>query len=80
MNDAGYQNKRVDWILESGNKLNPKDAAPLWKEFQKIISDDQPCSFLYWYANIIGYNNRVKNIKSNIWDSYNQISEWWLSR
>jgi peptide/nickel transport system substrate-binding protein len=79
MNDPGFRNKRVDELIQKGNKLKPLEAAPCWKEFQEIIHDEQPCTFLYWYANIIGYNNRVKNLKSNIWDSYNQITSWWLS-
>jgi len=79
MNDAGYQNKQVDRLIETANNLDRKLSAPYWKEFQRMIFDDQPCAFLYWYPNIIGYNKRVKNVKSNIWDSYNQISNWWLS-
>ena len=80
MNDPGFQNKRVDELIEAGNKVNQKDAAPYWKEFQEIIHDEQPCTFLYWYANIIGYNKRIHNLQSNIWDPYNQISLWWLSK
>ena len=80
MNDPGFQNKRVDEIIIAANKLSQKDAAPYWKEFQEIIHDEQPCTFLYWYANVIGYNKRVHNLQSNIWDPYNQISLWWLSK
>ena len=76
LNDAGYRNKRVDEILEIVSKQNYLKSAPYFKELQKILYDDEPCTFLYWYSNIIGYNKKLRNVKSNIWDSYNQISEW----
>ncbi|HQJ76209.1 MAG TPA: ABC transporter substrate-binding protein [Bacteroidota bacterium] len=76
LNDAGYRSKRADEILEEISKQNYLKSATLFKELQKIIYDDEPCTFLYWYSNIIGYNKHLKNVKSNIWDSYNQISEW----
>jgi peptide/nickel transport system substrate-binding protein len=77
LNDPGFQNKRVDELLElADNTVNLKDSAPYWKEFQEIINEEQPCTFLYWYALIIGHNTRIKNVKSNIWDSYNHIWEW----
>lgn len=78
LNDAGYQNKRVDELLDITSKLEPLKAAPYFKEIQKILYEDNPCTFLYWYSNIIGYNKKIKNIKSTIWDPYNQISEWWI--
>jgi peptide/nickel transport system substrate-binding protein len=78
-NVSGFQNKRVDELIHlADNVKNIKDAAPYWKEFQAIIHEEQPVTFLYWFANIIGVNKRIRNCKSNIWDSYNHIWEWWV--
>jgi peptide/nickel transport system substrate-binding protein len=78
-NDPGFQNKRIDELLSIINGIEDvKNAAPYLYEFQEIIHDEEPCSFLYWWANIIGVNKRVQNVKSNIWDPFNHIWEWWL--
>jgi peptide/nickel transport system substrate-binding protein len=78
MNDAGFQNKRVDYLIDKINISDRKEAIPFLKEFQEILHEEQPCTFLYWYSNIIGYNKRLKNVNPNILDFYNDISVWQL--
>jgi peptide/nickel transport system substrate-binding protein len=79
LNDPGYQNIRVDELISLiNNAKDLRDAAPYLKEFQEIIHNDEPVTFLYWWANIIGVSKRVQNVKSNIWDPYNHIWEWWI--
>jgi len=76
MNDAGFQNKRIDYLIDKINILNKKEAIPLLKEFQEILHEEQPCTFLYWYSNIIGYNKRLIGVNPTIIDFYNDICLW----
>lgn len=65
-NFASYQNKEADRILdEISRERNPDRLNNLYKQFQKIIYEDQPVTFMYWVDNIVVYNSRIKNININ---------------
>jgi peptide/nickel transport system substrate-binding protein len=76
MNDAGFQNKKADYLIDNIYISSREDAVPLLKKFQEIIHEEQPCTFLYWYSNIIGYNKKLKGVNPNILGFYNDISVW----
>ena len=76
MNDVGFQNERVDFLIDNINVSDKIEAITLYKEFQEILHEEQPCTFLYWYSNIIGYNQRLKGVNPNILDFYNDICNW----
>lgn len=79
MNFAGYQNSEADKImLELEKKLSPEDYKSLMKKFQQVISEDQPVTFLYWFDNIVCYNQRIKNITINPFGPIQRIWEWRL--
>lgn len=79
MNFAGYQSNEADKIiLELEKKHSHNDYVDLMKRFQKIISEDQPVTFLYWFDNVICYNNRIKDITINSFGSIQRIWEWRL--
>ncbi len=66
LNVQSYSNKQIDKLLDEieqspGNeKLND-----LYKQFQEIIHNDEPVTFLYWIDNITAHNKRIKNIDIN---------------
>jgi peptide/nickel transport system substrate-binding protein len=79
LNFAGYQSSEADRILlELEKKHSKKDYIELMKSFQRIISEDQPVTFLYWFDNIICHNRRIKNITINPFGSVQRIWEWRL--
>lgn len=79
-NASGYVNPRIDELNELGQtKLNREDAAPYWKEFQKIIYDDVPFVPMFWSNRIIGFNKRVLNETPDILSPYINLDKWSLS-
>jgi len=81
LNFTGYQNKEVDNIIDDLNKrLTAHQKIEKYKEFQKIIYEDQPVVFLYWTDNIVVYNNRIKNITLNPYGSLQKLWEWRLEK
>lgn len=79
MNFVGYQSKEIDKIiLELEKKQSQKDYINLMKKFQQVISEDQPVTFLYWFDNVVCYNNRITNITINPFGSIQRIWEWRL--
>mgnify|MGYP001278402433 CR=1 FL=1 len=66
MNFCGYQNKNADKILDEIEKTSSTDKKnKLCKEFENILYQDQPVTFLYWIDNIVAYNNKIHDIDVN---------------
>ena len=81
MNLVGYQNKSVDKLLdEMGKKNSEKRMNELYFQFQKIIHEDEPVTFLYWMDDIVGYNKRIKNIDINPLSIIQKCWNWSISK
>jgi peptide/nickel transport system substrate-binding protein len=76
-NLVSFQNRRVDEILK-GAKLVQKetDHAAAWKEFQVILYDEQPCTFLYWMNGLVAVNKRIKGTDIGILGTLHHAWEW----
>ncbi|MCX6168340.1 MAG: ABC transporter substrate-binding protein [Ignavibacteriales bacterium] len=65
-NVCNFRNPEIDKILEKlETKITDTERHELLKRFQKIVSDEQPVVFLFWIDNMVGFNNRIKNIPIN---------------
>ncbi len=77
LNLVNYQNRKADEILlRLEGKIHPEEKNKLYKEFQKIMHEDQPVSFMYWIDNITAYNNRIKNVNVNPLGFIHHCWEW----
>lgn len=77
LNFVSYQNKKADKIMEELTVHLPKDRQKeLYYQFQEIIHKDQPVTFLYWMADIVGINKRVKNINITPLGAITHCWEW----
>ncbi len=80
-NLAGFRNKRVDEILAATQSFRKEsDGAPLWKEFQVIVHNEQPYTFLFWIHNIVAVNNRLKNTHIGELGVTHKAWEWTVSQ
>ena len=78
-NLTGFRNARVDQLLASARSLAREvDGADLWKEFQVILHDEQPCTFLYWINSIVGVNTRVKGTNVGVLGTTHKAWEWYV--
>jgi peptide/nickel transport system substrate-binding protein len=81
LNFASYNSAEVDRLLDQlETKINNKRKNELIKEFQEIIHKDEPVTFLYWTANIIVYNTRIKNLKITPYGVLVHCWEWTLNQ
>jgi len=77
LNFSTYRNTEKDAILDSLQlRLNEFEKIKLYREFQKIIYDDEPETFLYWFDNIIAYNNRISKINFSVLGLVKNAWEW----
>ena len=79
-NAASYQNRHVDSLIYLAASLPDLHAAgSIYRELQKIIYYDQPVTFLYWYDNIVGINNRLHGTHVDILSPYHRYYDWYIS-
>lgn len=66
LNVQSYSNKDIDKILDE-IETSPRQEVlnSLYKQFQEIIHNDEPVTFLYWIDDITAHNKRIKNIDIN---------------
>ncbi len=77
LNFASYQNKSVDKILDQLEKKGSvNEQAKLYQQFQELIHQDEPITFLYWIDNIVAYNNKISGINVNPLGAIHNCWEW----
>ncbi len=63
-NHIAYKNLRVDKILEDYRReFDPKKRIELYREFQKILQDDQPYTFLFTPKSISAVSRRFRGVE-----------------
>jgi peptide/nickel transport system substrate-binding protein len=76
-NLTGFRDARIDRILAAARTLKAEtDGAPLWKEFQEIVGEEQPCTFLYWINSIVAVNRRVHGTHIGVLGTMHRAWEW----
>ncbi len=78
-NAASYQNKIVDsLIIVAASSSDVHLAGPVFKTLHRMIYEDQPVTYLYWYDNIVGINERVKGTNVDILSPYHRYYDWYI--
>jgi peptide/nickel transport system substrate-binding protein len=76
-NFTSYNNPEVDALIKKGLATpNPAEAAPIWREMQAKIYEDQPYMFLWWMDEIIAINNRFEDYEINLLSPLNNLQRW----
>jgi len=76
-NIVSYRSARVDSLLDKARTLVDRRAAePLWHEFQKIIVEDSPYTFLFAQERLAAVNRRVRHVKMDVRSWLVNITEW----
>jgi len=66
-NFSSYKNKKVDSLIDEGvTMLNRKKAKEIWGEFQKVVYDEQPYSFLIVPNVISAFYKRVRGADEGV--------------
>jgi peptide/nickel transport system substrate-binding protein len=79
-NFVSYRNARVDELMEKGRTIvDRRNAKSLWHEFQKIIVDDCPYTFLFVPERLAAVNQRVQGVKMDVRSHLATIHEWWIA-
>lgn len=76
-NYVGYVNPEMDRLLDEGLKETDKEKRKeIYAEVQKIISDDVPYLFVYFYNSVSAVPADLKNFKPNPTQANNTWNVW----
>jgi peptide/nickel transport system substrate-binding protein len=76
-NFTNYCNADVDKLIAQGLQTpDPRDAAPIWREVQAKIYEDQPYLFLWWMDELVAVHERFDNYNINVLSNLHNLHEW----
>lgn len=77
MNVVGYDNPRVTALIESARAQRTRDAAArYWQAVGRLVAQDRPYAFLYYYDVLVGVNERVQNTRIDTYGVYQNLYAW----
>jgi peptide/nickel transport system substrate-binding protein len=77
---VGHCNPEVDQLLEQLPRIvDRRQALPLWQRYQRLISRDQPYTFLYFQQRREGISDRLRNVSPDARGDWVGVREWWIA-
>ena len=78
-NHISYSNPRVDRILEEyRHEFDPQRRIELYREFQQILSEEQPYTFLFVNKSVAAVQRRLRGIE--VFPSGIRPIDWWVPK
>jgi peptide/nickel transport system substrate-binding protein len=78
-NHISYKNARVDKILEDYRReFDPNKRVELYREFQEILNEEQPYTFLFARKSVSGVQRRFRGVE--VYPAGLRSQEWWVPR
>jgi peptide/nickel transport system substrate-binding protein len=76
-NSSAFQNAQLDKVVSKlTGPLPEAEQKKLWQEYQRILSNEQPRTFLYYYNELEGFNRRVKNVRLSLLATLGNMYDW----
>lgn len=76
---AGIQSPELDRILRALRETMDREAAlPLWREYQEVLREEQPYTFLYFPDRLDGVNRRIQGAVMDARGDLVNLPEWWI--
>jgi len=80
-NSISFQSARADELIELNRReFNPQKRAEYMKEFQEILHEEQPYTFLYVPMTNFSYHKRFRGVEIYPFRPGYDPSEWWVPR
>jgi peptide/nickel transport system substrate-binding protein len=76
-NYPNYSNPKVDELIGKGlSTPDPAEAAPIWREMQALIYDDQAYLFLFSRNEFVAIDSRFENTSIDILSEFHHLERW----
>ncbi len=78
-NYPSFCNPKADSLMQLAlTTLDREEARPLWDEYQRIIHEEQPYTFLYYLEERVGVNGRLEGIEADARGHLISVADWWI--
>lgn len=76
-NSSAFRSARLDAIVSELTGPLPRDREQeLWKNYQQILHEEQPRSFLYYYDELEGFRRRVHEVRPSMFATLANMYDW----
>lgn len=76
---SGTENPDLDRLLDTlQSVVDRKAAKPLWDEYQRLLAEVQPYTFLYFVRRIAAVRNSVHGVHVDRRGEWVSVRDWWL--
>jgi peptide/nickel transport system substrate-binding protein len=77
---AGYANPRADSLIERVQfARNRAEATPIYRELQRLLREEQPWTFLYYYSDLVLVRDRLQGVEMDIRGALVSVHDWWVT-
>jgi len=77
---SGTLRPDIDTLLEEiPLTVDRADAIPMWREYQQLMIDEQPYTFVYFPDRLDGVNRRLNNVQMDVRGEWLTINEWQIA-
>lgn len=76
----GHCDPELDALLDTLPTIADRNASlPLWAEYQRLMADAQPYSFVYFAERLHGVRNRLRNVNPDPRGDWVGVAQWYIA-
>ncbi len=76
---TGMQDERVDALLDTLQLVVDRDeAVPLWREYQELLVELQPYTYLFFPERLAGVGRRMRGVEMDVRGEWVHVTRWWI--
>ena len=76
-NITGYASAPLDSLFPLAQQAETvEQAAPLWRAVSRVIAEEQPYAFLWFYDDAVAVNERVRGTRIDTYGIYQNLHQW----
>jgi peptide/nickel transport system substrate-binding protein len=77
---VGHCDRRLDALLDTLPLIvDEAQARPLWQEYQRLIADQQPYTFVYFEERLHAVSRRLRDVHPDPRGDWVGAAEWWIA-
>lgn len=77
---VGHCDPQLDALLDTlPTMANREEAGPLWEQYQRLVSEQQPYTFIYFLERLHGVHNRLRNVNPDPRGDWVGIDRWYIA-
>ena len=76
---VGHCDPELDRLMDTLPKIAEQAAAmPLWKQYQQMIAQQQPYTFIAYFERLQGVSKRLRGVMSDPRGDWVGAAKWWI--